>query len=434
MQFCKFAGRTWFRTTAVSVLALFTLVVGAQAATILGDYLEVTDGADGYSYVHTGDQGLEGAAAGWSPDPSGYAGIWLEGYDDDDGEAGGFFANTETAAIWSPGDTDWILGVYDEDDLPTTHPVFGVTDSGGIWVGDQSTSPDYVSDPMDLGEAFFEADIEVDGVAYFDDDIEVEGNAYFVDIDTDGTVNVASATATYVDESDDLLVADDLEIDGNTYLEGNVYTYGPTSIGDSAFESHVITGILTLNQNIIVNGDATLGNGGGTMTIGADNTDSVVVNGDTDFTDDITVSDGGANAYFILDQGSSYIELGDIVGGSGLLGVDWSSSEVYVEDADFFVDNIEINSGTAIDGHVSNTATLDFGSTASGACSELTIAVSGAAANDTVTLGAPAAIEAGLTWSGFVSAADTVTVRVCNPTGGAIDPASATWRADIWSH
>lgn len=386
MQLSKFAKRTWFRTTFVSVLALFTLVVGAQAATVLGDYLEVTDGADGYSYVHTGDQGLEGDATGWSPDPSGYAGIWLEGYDDDDSEAGGFFANTETAAIWSPGDTDWILGVYDEDDLPTTSPVFGVTDSGGIWVGDQTTSPDYVSEPMDLGQGFFEDDVEIDGVLYLDDD---------------------------------------LEVDGISYLNGNVYTYGPTSIGDQSFEAHTVTGIMTFNQNIIVNGDSTLG---------TDSADSLTVNADTDFTDDITVSDGGANAYFILDQGSSYIELGDIVGGSGLFGVDWSTSEVYVEDADFFVDNIEINNGTAIDGHVSNTATLDFGSTASGACSELTITVAGAVANDTVTLGPPAAIEAGLTWSGFVSAADTVTVRVCNPTGGAIDPASATWRADIWSH
>jgi len=44
---------------------------------------------------------------------------------------------------------------------------------------------------------------------------------------------------------------------------------------------------------------------------------------------------------------------------------------------------------------------------------------------------APAAIEAGLTWSGFVSAADTVKVRVHNNTGGAVDPASASWTVSV---
>lgn len=77
------------------------------------------------------------------------------------------------------------------------------------------------------------------------------------------------------------------------------------------------------------------------------------------------------------------------------------------------------------------TATLDFGSIASNGSAELTITVTGAAANDTVMLGAPAALEAGLTFSGFVSATNTVTVRVHNVSGGSVDPASATWRATV---
>jgi hypothetical protein len=77
------------------------------------------------------------------------------------------------------------------------------------------------------------------------------------------------------------------------------------------------------------------------------------------------------------------------------------------------------------------TATLDFPSIAANGQQELTITVTGAVTGDAVMLGAPAAIEAGLQWSGWVSAADTVKIRVTNETAGAIDPASATWRATV---
>ena len=76
-------------------------------------------------------------------------------------------------------------------------------------------------------------------------------------------------------------------------------------------------------------------------------------------------------------------------------------------------------------------ATLDFPSIGSNATETLTMTVSGATVGDSVALGPPAAIEAGLTWAGVVTAADTVTIRLHNRTGGAIDPASATWRATV---
>jgi hypothetical protein len=47
-----------------------------------------------------------------------------------------------------------------------------------------------------------------------------------------------------------------------------------------------------------------------------------------------------------------------------------------------------------------------------------------------ITLRAIAA-HAGLAWSGYVSAANTVTVRLCNVTGSPIDPASASWRCVV---
>jgi hypothetical protein len=82
-------------------------------------------------------------------------------------------------------------------------------------------------------------------------------------------------------------------------------------------------------------------------------------------------------------------------------------------------------------GFITDTATLDFPSISSNHSEELTITVTGASTGDVVMLGAPAAIESNLTWCGYVSAADTVTVRLHNSSGGAIDPASATWKATV---
>ena len=75
--------------------------------------------------------------------------------------------------------------------------------------------------------------------------------------------------------------------------------------------------------------------------------------------------------------------------------------------------------------------TLDLGSIAAGAVSTLTVAVPGAKPGNTVTIGAPAALDAGLLWCGAVSANDEVTIRVYNPTGSPIDPASATWTVRV---
>jgi hypothetical protein len=80
------------------------------------------------------------------------------------------------------------------------------------------------------------------------------------------------------------------------------------------------------------------------------------------------------------------------------------------------------------------TAALNFPNIVTLTSQELTITVTGAAVGDSVVLGPPAAIEANLTWAGYVSAADTVTIRVSNPTAGDINPASATWRATVLKH
>lgn len=77
-------------------------------------------------------------------------------------------------------------------------------------------------------------------------------------------------------------------------------------------------------------------------------------------------------------------------------------------------------------------AALNFASmTTLTSASDLTITVPGAAVNDVVTLGLPAAPTAGIVFTAFVSAADTVTVRAFNVTSGTIDPASATYAVKV---
>lgn len=75
--------------------------------------------------------------------------------------------------------------------------------------------------------------------------------------------------------------------------------------------------------------------------------------------------------------------------------------------------------------------TINYGSISAAASEDQTITVTGAAVGDPVIIGLPAAIETGLVFTAFVSAADTVTLRASNITGSPIDPASATFKAMV---
>lgn len=77
------------------------------------------------------------------------------------------------------------------------------------------------------------------------------------------------------------------------------------------------------------------------------------------------------------------------------------------------------------------TAALDFASIAAAGSADLTVTVAGAAVGDSAAVGLPAAPTAGLIFNAFVSAANTVTVRASNITAGAVDAASATYRATV---
>lgn len=77
----------------------------------------------------------------------------------------------------------------------------------------------------------------------------------------------------------------------------------------------------------------------------------------------------------------------------------------------------------------SASAALDFASTNDGLTNDRTITVTGAVPGDLVILGIPNGSQpAGSVWyHAWVSANDTVTVRMHNQSGGAVDPASGTF-------
>ncbi len=79
------------------------------------------------------------------------------------------------------------------------------------------------------------------------------------------------------------------------------------------------------------------------------------------------------------------------------------------------------------------TATLDFADTSAQTHTDLTITVTGAVTTDAVTVRAPpAAILAGTSYSAWVSAADTVTVRFNNYSTTSKNPGSNPFKVIVW--
>lgn len=85
--------------------------------------------------------------------------------------------------------------------------------------------------------------------------------------------------------------------------------------------------------------------------------------------------------------------------------------------------------GTDISESNAVSGTIDFGSISNGACADNTATLTGAAVNSPVSCSWPAALEAGLAGTCWISATNTVKFRLCNVTGSPIDPASATFGA-----
>jgi hypothetical protein len=99
--------------------------------------------------------------------------------------------------------------------------------------------------------------------------------------------------------------------------------------------------------------------------------------------------------------------------------------------------NLTIGGGTAITRHRSGLVTVPGPTTniAGGSCSDFSATLTGAALGDTVSVGAPNISGQGtLMVTGFVSAADTVTLRACNVAALGSVNAAGTYRLDVWGH
>jgi hypothetical protein len=81
---------------------------------------------------------------------------------------------------------------------------------------------------------------------------------------------------------------------------------------------------------------------------------------------------------------------------------------------------------------LTNTASLDFPSTAANTFSILTVTVTGAVDGDPVTVGPPSAsIIGNSSYTAFVSSANTVTIRLINHSAASIDPSAGTFRVAV---
>lgn len=73
------------------------------------------------------------------------------------------------------------------------------------------------------------------------------------------------------------------------------------------------------------------------------------------------------------------------------------------------------------------TSSVVAGTVAGAAVFTTTITMTGVAVGDKIDVIPPAAIIAGVTWVAYVSAANTVTLRIANPTAAGIAVGTATW-------
>ncbi len=173
----------------------------------------------------------------------------------------------------------------------------------------------------------------------------------------------------------------------------------------------------------------------------ADNTNKLAVSSDavllthngTDIRTKLNKNASGNTASFLFqDAFSGRAEFGLIGDDNFTLkvsadGSTWNNSFV----VDKTTGKIAIGGGTQLSKILSATASLDFPSISANSSSDLTITVTGATTGSSVELGLPTAPTAGIIYMGFVSAANTVTVRAFNVTSGAINPASQSFTATV---
>ena len=103
------------------------------------------------------------------------------------------------------------------------------------------------------------------------------------------------------------------------------------------------------------------------------------------------------------------------------------------------IGGLQIGSGTTILQHFSGTGTVNPGAIAATSSATATVTVTGASTTNTASVVCSPGVEivaagGGFTLEAFVSSANTVTIRLGNPSAGSQTQNSPTWRCDVWQH
>lgn len=116
--------------------------------------------------------------------------------------------------------------------------------------------------------------------------------------------------------------------------------------------------------------------------------------------------------YVVVNSGGGSGGIASVVTGDGLLGDGTSGNPVRVNPA-------------TVPTFLTGSATLnDWGTIAAQSCAQKTFAMPGAVSNDSVIPRWPAGLPAGLSGVVYVPAADTIAVRLCNPTAAGVTVAN----------
>ena len=209
-----------------------------------------------------------------------------------------------------------------------------------------------------------------------------------------------------------ITVTETVTIDGNLVVNGNLDVHGTTNLFGrlSAFSNFNRIGSSSDSRQLEIRG-----NSGGTQ-------DHLYVIGNVRLTDELRIGTGTSTSIFQTGAQSSVITytLPTSLPAAAASGTSMGNGVMQTNAAGTMSWR---NSGTA-------SGALDFASTADGATDDQTITLTGAAIGDLVVLGTPTP-AAGTWYQAWVSAADTVTIRLHNESGAAVDPAGATFNVMV---
>jgi len=156
------------------------------------------------------------------------------------------------------------------------------------------------------------------------------------------------------------------------------------------------------------------------------------------FADVTTTSEDGYLTFFTRAAGGSLTERLRIIS-TGEVGIGKTPSagvELDMTGDAAISGTLSVGGGTAVGSILTGTASIDFAAITTATCSDggTTITVTGAADGDSVFIGVPntLASTSGVLWSGYVSGANTVTVRGCKISAAdTADLAAGTFRATV---